>query len=73
MKQTNQGACTAYFPETGLACGPVRDGPGSPVSDVVVVGGTGGGSVGNTAVEIFNIGSASWRTGEFLMNTTWWC
>ena len=45
-----------------MACGPVRI-PGSPVSDVVVVGGTGGGSVGNTAVEIFNIGSASWRTG----------
>ena len=59
---------TSYFSKIGLACGPVRSGPGSPVSDVVVVGGTGGGSTGLTAVEIFNIASASWRTGRFSMN-----
>ena len=57
------GGDIIYFSKIGLACGPVRSGARSPVSDVVVVGGTGGGSVGNTAVEIFNIGSASWRTG----------
>ena len=72
MTKIHRAASTTYLSILGLACGPVRADLGSPVSDVVVVGGTDGGSVAGTSVEIFNIGSASWRTGKFLMNPVIW-
>ena len=57
------------FFKTDMDCGPIRSAPGAPVEEIVVSGGlTDSGS--SAAVEIFNIGTASWRTGNVYTNTT---
>ena len=45
-----------------MVCGPVRSAPGTPVLDIVVVGGH--------DVAIFNIANATWTQGKASMNAT---
>ena len=53
---------------TDMACGPVRSTPGTPVQEIVVSGGFFADSHASKTVDIFNIGTASWRSGIIYTN-----
>ena len=62
-----------FFISTGMACGPVRSAPGSPVQRIVMVGGATGHGVYDSILSqyrmhIFDVDNLLWTTRKALMN-----